>query len=295
MSPHRGIPSKFITRHFPYRPGKNEFARAILRPLLSLLGRTLVDAIPVTGRVTARLRGGHKITMETQGDDVIAAAVYRHGLHGFEGATLDVFLERLSRSRTFLDIGANTGLYSLIAAAARPDLAVHAFEPVPGVCARLDRNIALNGPAGVVVHRLALSDRPGTLPLYVPADDRMPTSASLLQGFRDNCVEIQVPVDTLDNVVRSQQIQNVDLIKIDTEATEHLVLAGATELLGRDRPAIICEVLQGRTERFLQPLLAKAGYRFYQITGRGLVPRDAIEGHNDDPNYLFVHEAEPHA
>jgi hypothetical protein len=82
----------------------------------------------------------------------------------------------------------------------------------------------------------------------------------------------------------------VDLVKIDTEGTEPEVLASGREMLVRDRPWIICEVLHGLTEDRLHAVLDPLGYRAFHITRRGLVPRQRIVG---DPryverNYLFA-------
>ena len=49
--------------------------------------------------------------------------------------------------------------------------------------------------------------------------------------------------------------------KIDTKTTEHKVLEGAKNVLERDEPIIICEVLKGKTEKYLHSLLANTDYR----------------------------------
>lgn len=281
-----------VSRHFPYKPGKNRLARMLLRPLMPLLPRAIVDAMPVVGTVRVPLPRGGTILLETAGDDQIAAAIDHYGLMGFEGMTIRVYLTLLEGAAGVLDIGANTGLYALLAAGDDPARRVCAFEPEPTACERLRNNVQRNRLANLAAENLALADHDGTMTLYVPPHSGLATSASLRQDFRDSCAEVTVAVTTLDGYLARNPLERVDLLKIDTEATEHLVLAGAIETLCRHRPAILCEVLHGRTEQFLQPLLEPLDYRFYQITDRGLELRATIVGDNAAPNYLFLPEGD---
>ncbi len=64
-------------------------------------------------------------------------------------------------------------------------------------------------------------------------------------------------------------------------------------ILARDEPDIICEVLYGRTEDFLQDVLSDYSYKYYWITDDGLIPRDSIIGDNQYRyvNWLFTKKA----
>ena len=86
----------------------------------------------------------------------------------------------------------------------------------------------------------------------------------------------------LDTVMHAHGGSRVDLVKLDTEGTEPAVLAGARELLARDEPFIVCEVLHGLTEAGLHAALEPLGYRWFAITAAGLVERPRIAG---DPAY----------
>ena len=101
---------------------------------------------------------------------------------------------------------------------------------------------------------------------------------------------IVVPAVSLDGYVRSVGIAKVDLMKIDTEATEPDVLRGSQMILERDEPMIICEVLPRSTEDSLQRIFADTDYQFFHITHSGLIHRSKIIG--DEPmqerNYLFI-------
>ena len=161
-------------------------------------------------------------------------------------------------------------------------------QPVPRVYEHLNHNIGLNRLSNVVTSNGAVTNFDGQKTLYIPAGT-MPVSASTLKGFRDAEEELQVPALTLDTFVERNHISRVDLMKIDTEATEHMVLEGGRNLIRRDEPVIICEVLKGRTEKFLNKLFSALGYNYYWITEQGLIQKETIEGDGTYKysNYLF--------
>jgi methyltransferase, FkbM family len=102
-----------------------------------------------------------------------------------------------------------------------------------------------------------------------------------------------VPVITIDKFVKEKNIEKLDLVKIDTEGTEPQVLKGMADVIERDRPILICEVLKGfETEKHLEDLLGPLGYRYYLLTPDGPALRNGIEGQPDSQwdlrNYLFA-------
>jgi len=225
------------------------------------------------------------------GEDLLAKALFWRGYRYPETETIDLFLSLVDKSRVMLDIGASSGLFSIMAARSNPSLLVHAFEPVPRIFDLLQRNVRLNELRSVTAHPNAVCDRAGSVTLHVPAG-AFPTDASLRPGFRPECDAIVVQATTVDSIVEQENLPRLDLMKIDTETTEPEVLTGARRTLARLRPLIICEVLGGQTEERLHATLDGQKYSYYWITRRGLAPRNRIEG---DPayrerNYLFVPE-----
>jgi FkbM family methyltransferase len=195
----------------------------------------------------------------------------------------------LKYSDTVFDIGANTGIYALIAAIDNSHRMVYAFEPVPRIVDYLKENVKINKLHNLQINSSAITNYDGKITLYVPSFT-IPSSASTLQGFRDVSETISVPALTIDSFVAMNSIPKVDLIKIDTEATEHMVLEGAKNLLKRDEPIIICEVLKGRTEKYLHSILDNLQYKYYWISDEGLIEKEQIEGDGTykNSNYLFI-------
>lgn len=99
----------------------------------------------------------------------------------------------------------------------------------------------------------------------------------------------QVPVTTIDDSVRENRLNHVDLVKIDVESAEAQVLRGMMQTLRRDHPNIICEVLRGYgTESSLDEILRPLSYRYYLLNPDAPTPRDQIEGDTNYLNYLFT-------
>jgi FkbM family methyltransferase len=230
--------------------------------------------------------------------DEISHLLHQHGFEGYEPETTALFYRLSSQAECVYDVGAHTGYYALLAAAANPLARIYAFEPAPGICDRLQANLTLNHFDHVHTVAAAAGTDDGWIDLFLPAGS-LPSSASTLPGFRQAASTLRVPAIRLDT--HAAQLSpgtgngfpqpRVDLVKIDVEATEHQVLAGMTRLLETDRPVIISEVLYQRNERQQQAILEQHGYHWYWITDRGMVPTASITGDSSYKfrNYVYVH------
>jgi FkbM family methyltransferase len=245
-------------------------------------------AIPVIGRIEFTFLNKRAFYIESDGYDIITNGLYWNGMFGYESETIPHFLKIISRSRKIFDIGANTGLYAIMAAMENSTEMVYAFEPNPRVFRYLERNTEINSLKNIKLELSALSNYDGEIELYVPSG-MIPTSSSTLKGFREASEILKVPSIKLDTYCKKKDIRDVDLLKIDTEGTEHLVIEGGIETIKRDQPIIICEVLPGLTERFIHELLNPIGYEYYWLSDRGPIKKETILGHSDKiSNYLFL-------
>ena len=162
-----------------------------------------------------------------------------------------------------IDVGANVGLYALLAAACS-DRDVRAFEPTPdsrrGGARRL--RTATSCGSSSRSWRSAVSRARATLFLSDASD----SSNSLAEGYRPSSGQLDVPVDTLDAYCARTGVVPA-VLKVDTETTEPDVLAGAATTIARHRPWILCEVLHGRRPGELAEVLAPHGYTWYHLRG----------------------------
>ncbi len=275
---------KAIIKKMMHSPTLNPFIRGGIKLFRSeKLNDFLMYRVPILGKFSLKVTNSKKLILKSSGNDAIAIKLYWKGMDGFEPETFPLFRSLLKHSKTFFDIGANIGIYSLVAAVENPQIQVHAFEPSPLPLKSFKENLNLNNLKNIKIHSTAITNYDGEIKLFIPASRSIPTSSSTRHGFRENCKEITVPAGKLDSFVENNNIGNLDLIKIDTEGTEHLVFGGASNVLANHRPIIICEVLKGLTETPLQAVFDKNEYRSVWISGEGLIEK-SIEG---DPFYEF--------
>jgi FkbM family methyltransferase len=186
-----------------------------------------------------------------------------------------VFLNAFLRpGDTFVDIGANLGLFSLIAAhLVGPRGHVHAFEPCAQTCERLQKNVALNRFKNVAVHALALSDSAGPREM-VMAVDGMDAWNSLAQPYMGgNYTTETITTDTWDSFAEAHGLASgVALMKIDVEGWEAPVLAGARRMLSKpDAPVLQVEFTDaaakaaGHSCADVYRMLEEFGYRVYRF------------------------------
>ena len=153
-----------------------------------------------------------------------------------DGKVRDVIKRIVRTGDTVLDIGANYGAYSILAArlvGLRGN--VHAFEPQLDLAVHLRRSATANRFSHLTVHPVALSDRDGMAVLYGFAPDT--GLASLTSpGSENSRTPVNVPIRRSENLFRELGLTSIRLVKIDTEKHEDRVLRGAEAFL-RQHPA----------------------------------------------------------
>ncbi len=179
-----------------------------------------------------------------------------------------LFRSEIDEGDVVVDVGANVGYYTLIAAQKVGKTGqVWAFEPDPDAFEILRRNVELNGYDNVQLVPKALGAEPGTLRLY-----RHPTNRGDHRVYDpgDAREAVDVEVTTLDQYFATRE--RVDLVKIDTQGAECTILAGAGETLKRhDDVRVIMEY----TPQYIRQMgadpgaclsrLDALGFSFYEI------------------------------
>jgi FkbM family methyltransferase len=200
-----------------------------------------------------------------------------------EFAFLDRFLQP---GMTFLDIGANEGIYSVFAARrVGAEGTVWAFEPSRRELDRLRCNLELNG-LQVRVFPLALADSAGRADLRVAGYGH--EGQNTLGAFAYAGVEVArtEPVDLmrLDDVVEQNPLGRLDAIKVDVEGAELRLFRGATATLRRFRPVLLFEAsdaalrLQGASCEALFDHLRNQQYDLYAFDRHSGLPAPATPG-----------------
>jgi len=136
-------------------------------------------------------------------------------------------LDALPADGVFVDIGANVGIYSAIAATQLNRMGVVvAIEPNPPVFERLKFNLestreGLSEQPRIESVQIGISDQTGSFDLFL--DDENLGASSLLKTNRKQSA-IQVPCQTLLEVIEDQKLSRVDVIKCDIEGAEDRAL-----------------------------------------------------------------------
>ena len=140
-----------------------------------------------------------------------------------------------------VDIGANKGSYLYWMSRAVGAGRVVAFEPQPALVEYLRQAVVACGLKNVVVEGKAVSDKSGTMTLYVPGNATSP--GATLEGTMQShgkCREVPVEVVKLDDYFAGTT-GRIAALKIDVEGHELAVFRGAERIIREHRPVLIFE------------------------------------------------------
>lgn len=153
-----------------------------------------------------------------------------------------LFLNELRNAKTVLDIGANFGHYTMLAANyLTTERTVFAFEPDPETFGILKENLKLSPESHIMLSDIALGDANEERDFFV---DRHNFGGHSLaeNNVRATKSSFKVKMMKLDDfLVQKNARPKIDLIKIDVQGAEAAVLKGAMETIRRDKPTIFCE------------------------------------------------------
>ncbi|HME11719.1 MAG TPA: FkbM family methyltransferase [Candidatus Acidoferrum sp.] len=226
---------------------------------------------------------GHTIRLVPEG--AIASGIWSGG--DFEPAELALIARLLAPNSVFLDIGANVGVFSLLASKVCPSASIFAFEPAKETFDLLSRNIQLNRASNVTPLQLALGNFSGqaTLHLNVPGKDGLNSLGKLSHPDTEAAGDETVPITTLDDYLRSASLAHIDLVKMDAEGAELMIFEGASSLLQRpNAPLFLYEAFSFLTRGFdYHPveifwLLERSGFSFFTLdseSGKLAIPKSS--------------------
>lgn len=231
-------------------------------------------------------------------DPIVSGAL---ALGAYERETLDRWRELIRDGTTVLDVGANIGTYTLIAAHRNPSGRVLAIEPSSENAAILEQMVRSNAFQNVTVIRSAAGATSSRGLLHLESDNK--GLHSLIPSSTATGSE-EVSVRPVDELLGEAGVQRVDLIKIDVEGYESKVVAGMSRVLERDHPAIIFEfmpqwiVRAGDDPLALLETLRNYGYGFTILGDEGDADRDlsdfvpflrTFKRRDDYVNLLAIH------
>ena len=237
--------------------GKTRLATALLRPWRRC------------GDIVVRARDGSEFLVPSLGEPIarhlLADGVYEPDLTAF-------LMHRLQPGSVFVDVGANIGVFTMVAArAVGPAGKVIAVEASPRIYSYLEHNVRANGFRNIRPRHCAASceERANVLFYDAPADHFGMGALSPLFGSQPT----PVPALKLDDLLAEEGIGRVDLIKLDVQGFEAGVFRGAHQLLTTEpRPLIVFEFVdwaEGRVPNGkpgdAQRILREYGYTLWRL------------------------------
>lgn len=231
--------------------------------------------------------------------DEIQMEIFLEGI--YQGHVASTVLRYFAPNRSFVDIGANIGQYSVMLgkrikdehtgiSSSHPLPKVYAFEADPSIFQRLEQNVMLNQLTPYVERfQKAVSDKQEITRFFRTQSNNSGGGSLAAQGKRTQSgQEVEVETVTLDACILQKPGPPVGLVKLDIEGAELKALRGATQILQRDRPILVLEASPTWIQAFdytyqdLHAFLCAHDYTIYLIDHQGkLVP---------EPDALLPHE-----
>jgi FkbM family methyltransferase len=216
---------------------------------------------------TFRLPGG--VRFEYPLKSAIGADLYAGW---FEPAELGFVRSRIKPGDVVIDLGANAGLYTVIAAQlCGPSGHVYAFEPGSRAVELLRRNVALNGLTNVTVINAAVSDETGYASFGEATDTAMSSLATTDREDQTIAGWHSVRTLRLDDAVTEFGIPTPRFIKVDVEGAEKLAFEGGERTLADAADlTILFEAFDGNARPFgytARDLLASMAARGFELHG----------------------------
>jgi FkbM family methyltransferase len=154
-----------------------------------------------------------------------------------------------SENPVIFDVGANRGQTVARYRAVLPNSTIHSFEPFPDSFQALQKST--QGDERCICVNAAVADRPGMRKFYVQgldgANSLLPRPHLQRRYYPKEAAEestTEVKTITLDDYVRDNRIERVEILKMDIQGGELLALTGAHDILSKSLiPIIYTEVV----------------------------------------------------
>ncbi|MBK9282904.1 MAG: FkbM family methyltransferase [Sphingobacteriaceae bacterium] len=143
-------------------------------------------------------------------------------------------------AKTVFDIGANTGQTALNYYNEFPTANIYSFEPVTKTFEQLKRNTVTK--SRIQNYKIAFGNKKEEVEINLFDDANSQLNSIKISNPKTDAIKEKIQVETIDNFIKEKKIEEIDLLKIDTEGFEIEVLSGAQKLLESNNvKAILCE------------------------------------------------------
>lgn len=181
------------------------------------------------GDYCARTRLG--IQMQGHSLDLVQGYIYYFGI--WEPSVTAFIDDRLKnqRGRVFVDVGANVGYFSLLAARRLPEGKAVAIEAFPSTFDKLVDNVRLNRLTNVRTVHCAATDGRRSIPMFYAGPNNVGGTSSI--QCESSPAPTLVPGLPFSEILSDEELGKVRLIKIDVEGAEYEVVQGMKSVMPR--------------------------------------------------------------
>jgi FkbM family methyltransferase len=240
-----------------------------IRRLSIALPQLLLPEPSKVGKHVLKTIHGVKLLIDPSKDQGVELSLFQTGT--YEKGTIQLLHKYLHSGSSFLDIGANIGLMTVIASKCIGEAGiVYAVEANPNTVSILQTNIELNQCKNIELLPIALSDSQGTALLFENWEVNRGGASLISQGSEEKGMEVKM--ERLDDLF--QEETPIDLVKIDVEGFEPQVIRGGMSWFKKQLPIFIIEVSEKREKEVgpspleVMELVQTIGnYKFYKQKG----------------------------
>jgi FkbM family methyltransferase len=240
------------------------------------------------GKFRVRIDKKHSFQMIHYGFE-LENNLFWNGLeNGWEKRSIMLWKTLCEKSFVIFDIGANTGVYSLLAKAVQPDAKVYAFEPVKRVYEKLNNNIRLNN-YDILATEKAISNYTGEACIYDLDSEHIYSVTVNKNMIEEQAASLKTMIQTvtLNDFIKINNIPKIDLIKIDVETHEPEVLEGFNEYLSIFKPTMLIEILNDEVGKKVNQLVSNLDYYYFNIDELNGIRQVEKISKSDYYNYLI--------
>lgn len=275
---------KNIYEKIPYKKQSFSFLKQI-----ASIPESVYQHLYFNGIITVKVNEKQSFKMMHYGHP-IENDLFWKGLYGsWEKKSMKLWSDLSRKSNTIFDIGANTGVYSMVSKAVNSGADVHAFEPFETIHKKLEYNAGINH---FQIHSncKAISNYTGEGVIYTDGSDfaySVTVNKNLWVKDKEP-VKLNIKTITLKEYIEQNNITSIDLMKIDVETHEPEVMEGFSPYFEQFRPILLIEILNDEVAQKLNKYFDVNKYDFYNIDEKAGIRKTPSLMKSDFYNYLIV-------
>lgn len=241
------------------------------------------------------LSNGFQIKMVSSPADIASVPFTLLNFGSYEPVEEKILLAIVQDNDVVLDVGANSGWYTLNWLKKAKGVTIYSFEPIPILYDNLIQNLVLNGEQVKNAFNYGLSNINKDLVFFFDKERFGASSVVNLRGTK-NVAKVKCTVKKLDDVFPSFGVKRLDFIKCDVEGAELFVFEGGIKTIKRYKPIVFSEILRKWSKKLgyhpndVINLFRSIGYQCYIINNDKIEKFGLVDDGTIQTNYLFFHK-----